>query len=49
MINVTECWNNIGKFEAREVKTWKNASPLQKEARACARMEAYVKLMERII
>ncbi len=47
MANVAECWGNIAKFESKEVKAWRNANPLQKEARASARMEAYVKLMDR--
>lgn len=46
-VNVTNCWNNIAKFEAREVKAWKNVDPLRQEARASARMQAYVELMEK--
>lgn len=46
-MNVTECWNNIAVFEEREAKAWENAKPLQQEARASARMQAYVELMER--
>ena len=42
-------WENIAKFEAGEVKGWKHAEPNQQEARACARMEAYVKLFERMV
>ena len=37
-------WDEIVRFEVGEVNAWKNAKPLQKEARASARMEAYVKL-----
>lgn len=46
-MNVTKCWNNIAEFEEGEIKAWEKASPLQKEARAQARMAAYVALMER--
>ena len=39
-------WDEIAKFEVVEVKAWKNAKPVQQEARACVRMEAYVKLFK---
>ena len=43
---IEKLWENISNFEDGEVKTSVNAKPLQKEARAAARMEAYVKLFE---
>lgn len=44
----TDTWDQIALFEAREVKAWENAKPIQQEARACERMKAYVVLAERL-
>jgi hypothetical protein len=49
-IYVDQLWNyDIAHFEEHEVKSWNSQNPLLTEARSCARMEAYVKLMELII
>jgi len=44
-----QLWEDIAIFEQGEVKAWRKSEPNRQEARACARMEAYVKLMEREI
>ena len=45
--NIEKLWDNIAVFEDKEVKGWKDVEPLRQEARACARMQAYVELMEK--
>ena len=45
--NVEQLWKDIAIFEDKEVKAWKGAESNRQEARTCARMEAYVKLMEK--
>ncbi len=44
---IEELWENIAMFEEKEVQAWKNTDPARQEARACARMQAYVALMEK--
>lgn len=44
-MNMEELWNEIAKFEEGEVQAWKDTDILRQEARAAARMEAYVTLM----
>ncbi len=44
---IENLWNDIAIFEDKEVKAWKDVEPLRQESRACARMQAYVELMER--
>lgn len=50
MTDYTKCklWNNIADFETNERKH-ESKNPLLSEARAGARMEAYVKLQEDLI
>ena len=43
-----DTWIQIGLFEKKEVKAWKNIEPNRQEARACARMTAYVELAEKL-
>lgn len=44
---IEELWNDIAIFEEQEVQAWKDTEPTRQEARACARMQAYVELMEK--
>ena len=44
-MNMEQLWNDIAIFEEGEVEAWKDTDPILQEARACARMEAYVNLM----
>jgi len=44
-----ELWDDISVFEEKEVKSWKNVEPLRQDARAAARMEAYVKLSDNFL
>ena len=46
MVNITKLWNDIAVFEENERKNDSKKPELAK-ARQDARMEAYVKLMER--
>ena len=46
---IGELWRIIGIFEKNEVKAWKSKNPVNTEARLSARMEAYVKLVERYL
>jgi phage-related protein len=41
-----QSWEEIGNFEAKEIKAWHGTNPLLEEARTCARMEAYVRNSE---
>ena len=41
-------WKECGKFEANEIKSWQSKNPILTEARTCARVEAYVKLAEKL-
>lgn len=43
-----DTWNEIAIFEEHERKAWTSTNPLLTEARECARMEAYVKLAEKL-
>ena len=43
---IKELWDAIALFEENEEESWKDANPVQQEARAQARMEAYVRLFE---
>ncbi len=46
---ICKLWQDIADFEEGEVRGWTHAEPNQQEARACARMETYVRLFERMI
>ena len=43
-----DTWNECGEFEENEIKAWQSKNPLLTEARTCARVEAYVKLAEKL-
>lgn len=43
-VGILQLWEYIAVFEECEVIDWQNSNSIQQEARACARMEAYVKL-----
>lgn len=49
MRDVGKIWDEIAEFEEREVRAWKSKSAVNTEARACARMEAYVKLIDKLM
>jgi len=48
MIDVTDLWTAIGEFDAKEVKAW-HSDDNRWEARASARMQAYVELFDRTL
>lgn len=49
MTDINKLWREIGIFEEHERKAWKSKNPILTEARECARMQAYVELVERLI
>ena len=49
MRDVGKIWDEIAVFEENEVRAWTSKNPILTEARACARMEAYVKLIDKLM
>lgn len=47
--SVGDIWDEIAVFEEHEIQSWQSKNPILTEARTCARMEAYVKLIDKLM